>query len=75
MGDEFEIKDLRNLKYFIRMEIAKSKEGIYMSQRKYTLDLLIERGMKRCRPSDTPIEFNAKLRNLVDKVSIDKEKY
>ena len=28
MGFEFEIKDLENLKYFFRMEIARSKEGI-----------------------------------------------
>ncbi|TYJ97386.1 Beta-galactosidase [Cucumis melo var. makuwa] len=27
MGDEFEIKDLRNLKYFLGMKVARSKEG------------------------------------------------
>ncbi|KAA0033375.1 protein TIC 100 [Cucumis melo var. makuwa] len=42
MGDEFEIKDLGNLKYFLGIEVARSKEGISMSQRKYTLDLLTE---------------------------------
>ncbi|KAA0035929.1 Cysteine-rich RLK (RECEPTOR-like protein kinase) 8 [Cucumis melo var. makuwa] len=44
MGDEFEIKDLGNLKYFLGMEVARSKEGISVSQRKYTLDLLTETG-------------------------------
>ena len=40
MGGEFEIKDLENLKYFLGMEVAKSKEGIFIPQRKYTLDLI-----------------------------------
>ena len=34
MGFEFEIKDLRNLKYFLMMEIARSREGISVSQKK-----------------------------------------
>ncbi|KAA0062422.1 Cysteine-rich RLK (RECEPTOR-like protein kinase) 8 [Cucumis melo var. makuwa] len=44
MRDEFEIKDLGNLKYFLGMEVAISKEGISVPQRKYTLDLLTETG-------------------------------
>ncbi|TYK24437.1 reverse transcriptase [Cucumis melo var. makuwa] len=75
MGDEFEIKDLGNLKYFLRMEVARSKEGISVSQRKYTLDLLTETGMLGCRPADTPIEFNCKLGNSDDQVPVDKEQY
>ncbi|KAA0051254.1 Cysteine-rich RLK (RECEPTOR-like protein kinase) 8 [Cucumis melo var. makuwa] len=31
MGDEFEIKELGNLKYFLGMEVARSKEGISVS--------------------------------------------
>ena len=45
MGLEFEIKGLRNLKYFLRIEIARSREGILVSQRKYTIDLLAETGI------------------------------
>ena len=57
------------------MEVARSKEGISVSQRKYTLDLLTETGMLGCRPADTPIEFNCKLGNSDDQVSVDKEQY
>ncbi|KAA0036485.1 Cysteine-rich RLK (receptor-like protein kinase) 8 [Cucumis melo var. makuwa] len=75
MGDEFKTMDLGNLKYFLGMEVARSKEGISVSQRKYTLDLLTETGMLGCRPTDTPIEFNYKLGNSDDQVPVDKEQY
>ncbi|KAL0557133.1 hypothetical protein IC582_005651 [Cucumis melo] len=75
MGNEFEIKNLGNLKYFLGIEVAKSKEGVSVSQRKYTLDLLTETGMLGCRPADTLIEFNYKLGNFDDQVPFDKEQY
>ncbi|KAA0067907.1 S-formylglutathione hydrolase [Cucumis melo var. makuwa] len=67
MGDELEIKELGNLKYFFGVEIASSEEGIFVSQRKYTFDLLTETGMMGCQPANTSIAFNAKLENSVDK--------
>ena len=42
LSKEFEIKDLGNLKYFLGMEIARSKHDIFVSQHKYVLDLLKE---------------------------------
>ena len=53
---EFEFKDLGNLKYFLGIEVARSKQCISMCQRKYVLDLLAETGMLDCRPADTPME-------------------
>ncbi|KAH9699990.1 protein kinase domain-containing protein [Citrus sinensis] len=44
LAQEFEVKDLGNLKYFLGMEVARSRKGIVVSQRKYTLDLLKETG-------------------------------
>ena len=60
LPNEFEIKDLGPLKYFLGMEIARSKKGIVVSQWKYVLDLLQATGMQGCKPSDTPMESNYK---------------
>ncbi|KAA0035576.1 reverse transcriptase [Cucumis melo var. makuwa] len=75
MGDEFEIKDLGNLKYFLGMEVSRSKKGIFVSQGKYTLDLLTETSMLGCHLADTSIEFNCKLENSDDQAPVDKEQY
>nr|GFA86961.1 putative reverse transcriptase, RNA-dependent DNA polymerase [Tanacetum cinerariifolium] len=52
---EFEIKDLRNLKYFLGIEVLRSPKGIFICQKKYILDILAEIGMINCKPVDTPM--------------------
>ena len=54
----FEVKDLGELEYFLGMEVAKSNEGICISQRIYTIDLLKEIGKLGCKPTSTPLEPN-----------------
>ncbi|KAK3009342.1 hypothetical protein RJ639_013424 [Escallonia herrerae] len=72
---EFEIKDLGKLKYFLGIEVARSKEGIFVSQQKYVLDLLEETGKLGCRPSDTPIEPNHRLAEFMEGEPTDKGMY
>ncbi|RVW42410.1 Retrovirus-related Pol polyprotein from transposon RE1 [Vitis vinifera] len=72
---EFEIKDLGNLKYFLGMEIARSKKGIAVSQRKYVLDLLNETGMLGCKPAETPMDTTVKLEESDGSAPIDKGRY
>lgn len=40
LDNKFKIKNLRSLKCFLGIEVAKSRKGIYICQRKYKLDLL-----------------------------------
>ena len=58
---KFQTKDLGVLKYFLGIEIAQGKKGIFLSQRKYVLDLLSETGMIGYKPCDTPMILNSKL--------------
>ncbi|XP_062082167.1 uncharacterized mitochondrial protein AtMg00810-like [Humulus lupulus] len=75
LGEEFEIKDLGNLNYFLGKEFARSREGIFVSQRKYVLDLLNETGMMGCKPAETPSEPNVKLQPVDLKNVKDQELY
>ncbi|RDX76780.1 Copia protein, partial [Mucuna pruriens] len=61
LATEFEINDLRSLKYFLGMEVARSNKEIVVSQQKYILNLLKETRIMGCRLVDTPIDPNQKL--------------
>ncbi|CAN6470368.1 unnamed protein product [Victoria cruziana] len=61
LAAEFELKDLGKLRYFLRIELARSKIGLILNQRKYTLDLLKETGKLGCRLVSIPIDANHKI--------------
>lgn len=69
------MKDLGDLKYFLGIEVSRCKSGIFLSQRKYTLDLLQETGMSACQPVETPLEEGLKLGIDLNQVPADKGRY
>ena len=44
LQSQFHTKDLGMLRYFLGIEVMRSKHGIFLSQRKYVLDLLSKIG-------------------------------
>ena len=63
LHDQFKLKDLRSLKYFLGLEVARSSKGISLCQRKSVLELLVEVGQLASRPVSSPMEQLAKLSN------------
>ena len=53
--NEFEMKDRGLVKYFLGMEIYQGKDEIFISQTKYTKDMLKKFYLVDCKPLSTPI--------------------
>ena len=61
LDQQFKLKYLGDLKYFLGLKVATSDKGITLCQRKYALEVLKGARMIACRPSKVPMEQNLKL--------------
>ncbi|CAL1383663.1 unnamed protein product [Linum trigynum] len=61
LHNAFSIKDLGPLKFFLSIKVARSKQGIHISQRKYTLEILEEADLLNCKPVTTPMDYKIHL--------------
>ena len=69
------MKNLGGLKFVLGIEVARSSKGIFLSQRKYILDLLDKTGMLDYKLVDTPIVQNHKLGEHPNQIPTIKERY
>jgi hypothetical protein len=55
MMQKFEMSMIDELNYFLGFQVKQLKEGTFISQTKYTQDLLKRFGMKDTKPAKTPM--------------------
>ena len=55
LDGQLHTKDLGMLRYFLGFEVMQSKHGIFLSQRKYVLDLLSETEKLGAKPCSSPM--------------------
>jgi len=56
LSECFHMKDLGVLKYFLGVEVARNSEGLFLCQRKYTLDILSKASLLGAKPASVPLE-------------------
>jgi histone deacetylase 1/2 len=58
---DFAVKDMGELNYFLNNEAIRTDDGLYLSQRRYILDLLMRSKMDKAKPCLTPMSTSLPL--------------
>ena len=61
LSSKFEMTDMKELHYFLGIEVIRTPAGIMISQRQYILNLLYKFGMTYYKSVPTPLDLNLKL--------------
>jgi hypothetical protein len=75
MTDIFEMSMMEILTFFLRFQIKQSKEETFISQTKYTRDILKKFGMDKVKPIKTSLGTNSYLNLDLGGTSIDQKIY
>jgi hypothetical protein len=75
MVDRFEMSMMRVLTLFLGFQIKQAKEGTFISQMKYTHDVLKKFGMDKAKPIKTPMGTNGHLDLDLGGTSVDQKVY
>lgn len=67
----FHMKDLGVLKYFLGIEVARNPSGLFLCQRKYTLDIISEAGLLGAKPASFSMEQHHKLAHATGALLVD----
>jgi histone deacetylase 1/2 len=68
---QFTVKDLGDLHYFLGIEVSRLQHGLSLSQHQYALELLARAGMSKCSPSPMPMSSTDRCATVGDVLSTD----
>ncbi|GKA71472.1 ribonuclease H-like domain-containing protein [Tanacetum coccineum] len=66
---EFDMTDLGALNYFLGISVTRDARGMFLSQKKYAMELLERAHMSNCNSTRTPVDTESKLGSDGDPVS------
>src|SRR5579871_4621145 len=77
LNKAFEMKDLKDLTYFLRIQVRRNRQirTIYLDQTQYILKILKRFELQDSKPTGTPLETRIKLTKSEDQESFDLLKY
>ena len=75
MKREFDMTDLGKMKFFLGVEVVQNDEGIYLSQRKYALEVLERFGLEKANSVRNPMIPGMKLMRNEDGEQVDVTQY
>ena len=70
MMKKFEMSDLGNLTYFLRIEFELNSQGVLIRQRKYAQDFLKRFNMLNCKPISIPVDTGVKFSLVNDEKEV-----
>jgi len=75
MQQEFPIKDLGPLNYFLGIQVTRTTDGLHLCQAKYVADILTRTHMADAKPARTPCSSGSKLSRFDGEVLHDYSAY
>jgi Asp-tRNA(Asn)/Glu-tRNA(Gln) amidotransferase C subunit len=73
--NEFEMSLIRELSFFLGLQIRQRNQGIFISQTKYIREMIKRFRIEYCKPVTTPMQTSCKLRKDDDSKSTDQRQY
>ncbi|XP_019054310.1 PREDICTED: uncharacterized protein LOC109115091 [Nelumbo nucifera] len=75
LHSQFHLKDFGVLKYLFGLEVALSPSGIFLSQRKYALDIVHDYGLTNAKPTAFPMDQNSRFDDTQGELLVDATHY